>query len=316
MKEGFMADNVAITAGSGTTVSTEEVTNLNAGAVSAQHVQRMLAAIRTRDGYAIDLSGDASNGLDVDVTRLPALAAGSAEIGGVNVMKLAGTAVDTNSGSKSAGTQRVVLATDQPALTAALRVDGSGVTQPVSDGGGSLTVDGTVVLGAGSAAIGMVDPRGNVAHDGADAGNPIKVGGRARTALPAAVTQDDRADMVTDKFGRTVMVAVPLDALRSGTQNFTGTSAADVIAAPGASLAIVVTEVLVINAHATVGTKVTIRDGTTVKIPGFAGANGGGFNPKNPFGLFVAATNTAVTAICGTTGADVDVTVFGYTIPA
>src|SRR5512139_2042836 len=65
-----MADNVAITAGSGTTVSTEEVTTLNGGAVSAQHLQRTATAIVTADGTAIDLPGDASNGLDVDVTRV------------------------------------------------------------------------------------------------------------------------------------------------------------------------------------------------------------------------------------------------------
>ena len=68
-----MADNVAITAGAGTTISTEEVTTLNGGGVSAQHVQRIAAAIRTADGTAIDLPGDSSNGMDVDVTRLPAV---------------------------------------------------------------------------------------------------------------------------------------------------------------------------------------------------------------------------------------------------
>jgi len=50
----------------------------------------------------------------------------------VNESQVGGTAVDTNSGNKSAGTQRVVLATDQPALTNALKVDPSGVTSPVS----------------------------------------------------------------------------------------------------------------------------------------------------------------------------------------
>lgn len=49
-----MADNIAITAGSGTTVSTEEITTLNGGAVSAQHIQRVLPATRTADGTAID----------------------------------------------------------------------------------------------------------------------------------------------------------------------------------------------------------------------------------------------------------------------
>lgn len=62
----------------------------------------------------------------------------------------AGNAIDTNSGNKSAGTLRVVLATDQPQLTNALKVDGSGVTQPVSGtvtanaGTGTFTVSGAV----------------------------------------------------------------------------------------------------------------------------------------------------------------------------
>jgi hypothetical protein len=40
----------------------------------------------------------------------------------VNVTQVGGTAVDSNSGNKSAGTLRVVLATDQPALTNKLLV--------------------------------------------------------------------------------------------------------------------------------------------------------------------------------------------------
>lgn len=49
-----------------------------------------------------------------------------------NEIQLGGTAIDTNSGLKSAGTQRIVIATDQPQLTNAFKVDGSAVTQPVS----------------------------------------------------------------------------------------------------------------------------------------------------------------------------------------
>lgn len=50
-----------------------------------------------------------------------------------NLKQVNGTTVDTNSGNKSAGTQRFVLATDQPQLTNALKVDGSAVTQPVKE---------------------------------------------------------------------------------------------------------------------------------------------------------------------------------------
>lgn len=65
-----------------------------------------------------------------------------------NQTKIAGTPVDTNSGTKSAGTQRVVLATDQPQLTNALKVDGSAVTQPVSLT--STTITGTVTANIGT----------------------------------------------------------------------------------------------------------------------------------------------------------------------
>lgn len=67
-----------------------------------------------------------------------------------NVDQLNGTTIDTNSGSKSAGTQRVVLATDQPALTNALKVDGSAVTQPVS---GTVTANAGTNLNTSSLAL-------------------------------------------------------------------------------------------------------------------------------------------------------------------
>ncbi len=44
-----------------------------------------------------------------------------------NITQLGGTAIDTNSGNKSAGTQRVVIATDQAQLTNSLLVDDVGV---------------------------------------------------------------------------------------------------------------------------------------------------------------------------------------------
>lgn len=47
---------------------------------------------------------------------------------------------------------------------------------------------------------------GTVAHDGVDSGNPIKLGGRARSALITAVAQDDRVDAIFDLFGRQQVV--------------------------------------------------------------------------------------------------------------
>lgn len=103
----------------------------------------------TVDGtVTANLAAGTNNIGDVDVLSLPSIPAGANVIGAltanqsVNQAQVGGTATDTNSGNKSAGTQRVVLATDQPALTNALKVDGSAVTQPVS---GTVTANiGTV----------------------------------------------------------------------------------------------------------------------------------------------------------------------------
>lgn len=69
-----------------------------------------------------------------------------------NIAQLHGNTPDTNSGLKSSGTLRVVLATDQPALTHALTVDNSGNVQPVSGTFWQTTqpVSGSVTANAGT----------------------------------------------------------------------------------------------------------------------------------------------------------------------
>lgn len=102
----------------------------------------------------------------------------------VNVNQVGGTAVDVNSGLKSAGTQRVVIATDQPQLTNALKVDGSAVTQPIS---------GTVTVQQATAANLKVDLSGTAANATA-----LKVDGSATTQpISGTVT----ANAGTGNFG-------------------------------------------------------------------------------------------------------------------
>ncbi len=75
-----MADGVAITAGAGTTVLTDDT---GAGG----HAQVVKLAIST-DGSGTLVPADAANGIDVDVTRLPALVAGTANIGDVDIVTM------------------------------------------------------------------------------------------------------------------------------------------------------------------------------------------------------------------------------------
>lgn len=126
-----------------------DVTVNNASGASAVNVQDGGNSLTV--DYATTGSGTATGALRVELptngTGVVGLNAGSSIIGKVttdqtthgttdlvaaDITKLAGTAVDTNSGVKSAGTMRVVLATDQPQLTNTLKVDGSAVTQPVA----------------------------------------------------------------------------------------------------------------------------------------------------------------------------------------
>lgn len=62
-----------------------------------------------------------------------------------NVAQVSGTATDTNSGLKSAGTLRVVLATDQPALTNKLLVTPDSVALPANQSVNNAQISGTAM---------------------------------------------------------------------------------------------------------------------------------------------------------------------------
>jgi hypothetical protein len=74
----------------------------------------------------------------------------------VNVAQLAGTTTDTNSGTKSAGTLRVVLATDQPALTNKLLVTPDSVALPANQSVNVAQMNGVATtMGAGNSGTGV-----------------------------------------------------------------------------------------------------------------------------------------------------------------
>lgn len=135
-----MADGITLNAGSGgATLCTDDT-----GATG--HVQVVKLAVST-DGSATPIGADSTNGLDVDVTRLPSLPAGSNTIGKVQLRNPGNTA-------------------DLGDATNPVRVDPTGTTtQPVS---GTVTVSAiSGALPAGNNNIGDVDvaslPAGSVA---------------------------------------------------------------------------------------------------------------------------------------------------------
>lgn len=96
-----MADNVSITAGSGTSIATDEVTG------TLEHVQLMKLAIST-DGSRTLVPADATNGIDVDVTRV----SGQVQVGdGTNAIS-----VDTAPGDGEANTVNALNTMARPML--------------------------------------------------------------------------------------------------------------------------------------------------------------------------------------------------------
>lgn len=153
---------------------------------------------------------------------------------------------------------------------------------------------------------------GNVAHDIADAGNPVKVGGVARSTDPSVVASGDRTHFLTDLIGRLVVspYAIPENMLSGVTAAITNTSNTAVIAAQGAGVRIYVTQMVVLNTSGT-ATLVNIKDGTTTIYTVNAPATSGQIALTFPVPLRLTANN-ALNVACGTTAANVIVSASGY----
>lgn len=137
------------------------------------------------------------------------------------------------------------------ANTTAWKVDGSAVTQPIA---------------------------GDVAHDGVDSGNPVKIGGQAATALPTAVANADRVNALYDKFGRAVvLLQAPRDLITTNTITLSSTTETTLLTAV-ASVFLDLTHLKCTNTSATL-VRVDIRDATagTVRDSIALAASGGGF---------------------------------------
>lgn len=366
-----MADNVAITAGSGTIIAADDIAGvlhqrvkLSQGAdgsatdVSSAAPLNVTLANTGANAIAVKVDGSAvvqpvsgtvtttlgaNSGVDIgDVTINNAVGAAAVNIqDGGNSITVDGTiAVSTinsvapafGSGIRGATVQRVTIATDD--------------VVPISDNAGSITVDngGTFAVQAaqsgtwtvqpgntanttawkvdGSAVTQPVSmstntPLGTVAHNSADSGAPIKVGGRASSAEITAVTTGNRVDFITDLAAKQiVMPYANNENFVSGaiTTAMTATTSTSLIAAPAAGLRNYITTIIVSNSHATVGTDVIIQDGnagtTLLTIP--AAAVYGGAVINLPVPLRQPTTATAIYCANVTTGASTKVSAVGY----
>ena len=107
------------------------------------------------------------------------------------------------------------------------------VDQVMSPFGGAC-VAGTTIAGVPRDLVtdgdGRLEISGNIAHDSADAGSPLKVGGRARTSVIAAVAQDDRVDAIYSTQGGALMAGEDAGVPRNVSVNASGQLEVDIVA--------------------------------------------------------------------------------------
>ncbi len=169
-----MADNVPLNLGSGG--ATAVAREISHGGDTAQLQGVFIMGVTGSEGSytAAAINGDATNGIDVDITRA----------------NYTGN-VDTAAGATQIGIPALTVRDD--ALATLTEADGD-LSLVRTNARGALwvaldsTAAQTVTLAAGTATNEVV---GDAAHDAAVAGNPLLVGARASAAVPTDVSADN-----------------------------------------------------------------------------------------------------------------------------
>ena len=203
-----------LSANSGVDIGDVDVTTVVPGTGATNLGKAEDAAHTTGDTGVMTLavrndSGSALAGTDGDYIPLSTDSAGALRVtgggGGTEYTEDAAAASDPAGGMSMAvradslaavtstdGDNIALRATNKGELyvkqTDAVPITDNGGNLSIDDGGNSITVDGTVAVTDG------LNIEGDVAHDGVDSGNPVKVGGKARVGTPANVADADRVD--------------------------------------------------------------------------------------------------------------------------
>jgi len=245
-----------------------------------------------------------SNALPAGTNAIGKLAANSGvDIGDVDVTSVIPGVAATNLGK----------AEDAGHTTGDVGVMALGVANTADANISGTTLDYTPIS---TDLTGCVRITGKVAHDGADTGNPIKVGGKAYsfdgTVPGTAVAEADRAHFITDLYGRQYVETAHPRYFNARADYAGAQTNATVQAAPGAGLKLYITDIMISNG-ATAG-NITLLDGSGGTViweiyPAIAGGCVANF--KTP----IVLTANTLLAITSTTVTTHSVAVQGYIAP-
>ncbi len=181
---------------------------------------------------------------------------------------------------------------------------------PISDAGGSLTVDGTFWQATQPIS-------GDIAHDGVDSGNPVKIGHKAvlfdGSAPPnAAVAEGDRTNSISDEYGRQYVETTHPNYWSVSADYAVAQTNTSVKAAPGAGLSLYLTDIVISNG-ATAG-NITLLNGSagTVVYEIYPAINGGSVHSLRTPTKLTANTALCITSTVVTTHA---INISGFIAP-
>jgi len=157
--------------------------------------------------------------------------------------------------------------------------------------------------------------QGTVASGASVTGNPLLGGGRAQSAEPTAVTDGQAVAAAYTLSGKAIVLpyANKENFVQGTTSAMTGTTSTSLIAGV-ASNNLYITHLSCVNSHATVGTFVSIQDGTggTIIDTLAAAAVYGGHSNTYPVPLKVPTAGNGIFVADVTTGANVICSAQGY----
>jgi len=201
---------------------------------------------------------------------------------------------------------------------AVMGTDGTNPQLMSVDSAGRLNVN--VISGGGGASA------GDVAHDAVDSGNPVKIGYMAENVLPTAVSDGDRANGISDLFGRLLVSHIPHNAQIWKAHNSTSTQTGVAIWTPTSGKKVVITSII-IGTYGTTSARVILWLGGSGDTAYTAGTDqlvlAASFAPDvatkpglvhNPQVPIFASTADHVLKITTDAAISIDVTVYGYEI--
>lgn len=161
-----------------------------------------------------------------------------------------------------------------------------------------------------SGGSGSASTAGDVASGSTDSGNPVKIGGIAKTSSPVAVTDGQRVNALFSKTGKQVVIGSLRELLGDQQTSISNSTSETTIVTAVASTFLDLYGLILANTGAT-ATKVTIKDdtaGTTRAVLYVPAGETRGFMLPVDAGFKQAVVNKPWTATCASATTAMEVT--------